>query len=580
MLGKRISTYGDPRVKILFFSPFAAVWKHAESEIDIALELKKSGHDVSFMRCGTEFKNFCLAMSAFGLTYASEESEKLEVCTRCTRSRQFVNEDLELTSLILGQFGEINQDDRNFAATVNEENWDSFTYLGLPVGQYAAYEFSIHHKLISRTIPKRLLPEYISALEYTIYVARISEQILKSGDFEKVIVYNRFYSVNRVLCKIAENLGIPTFSLQASGPANSFYSRFTLVRDDLAAMNLADSAEWQEAAKRTLARAEIKFVGKHLEGLLNSKNHWVFSDAATKIRNSDLRNFLKVPQNCKIVLMATSSQDELSALEITGVIPKESRLLNSSIFENQQEWLEKAILELRDREDVFLVVRIHPREFENQDEASASANASELLMLLNRFAHPRMYVNTPADKLSIYNLMTITDLLLTGYSSVGAEFAAFGVPVLSHYKFGVGYPRELVSFEENVESYFHRLHNLIYEPIPSNKLLAFRWFNFRFNVLVRGYESKGFSRYKNVLSLWRRPKLKYGVKFPKFFTKSLVKLYLNSKTVPSPFVQVVTGQVTGFEKIAHKPLKVLTLQEESHLIELEISRLKAILMPK
>ena len=560
-------------MNVLFFSPFAAVWKHAEPEIDIALELIKHKHEVTFLRCDSDFKNFCLAMSAYGVNFSSDPQEKLEICRRCKRSRLFVQQDLNLRSIKLNDFGMMTSEDRLLAASVDSENWDSFTYMGIPVGKYASYEFLIHHKLIDRNIPQDLLSEYRSALEYSIYVARVGREILVSGEYDKVIVYNRYYSVNRVFCRIAEDLGIPTFSLQASGPADSVYSKFSFVRDDLQNMSIPESEQWREFASSSLSLNQITSVARHYEGLLGSKNQWVFSSAARKISRKSLRSKLGIPPDSKVLLLATSSQDELAALFLADVIPGDSEFNQASIFTSQVQWIRKVIDFLEQQEDVFLIVRVHPREFINYSGKGIASNAQELLELLKVNSSPNIYINTPTDDLSIYNLMSITDLLLTGYSSVGAEFAALGVPVLSHYFHGVGYPRDLVTFSRSPQDYFQALEKLIQLNNRTVSVLGFRWFSFRYETMVRGYDSNGFSKYAKFLALWRRPKIKFGLRFPKFLSRFLIWRYMSKDSLVSPFLRVLNAEVGGFEDVKSPSREVGNLDQEYEQINIEINKI-------
>ena len=77
----------------------------------------------------------------------------------------------------------------------------------------------------------------------------------------------------------------------------------------------------------------------------------------------------------------------------------------------------------------FLIVRPHPREFPNKRESVVSNNMTEFAPFLNTFeGHSQIYVNTPEDGISLYDLMKITDVHLNSTSTVGLEMVLNGIP--------------------------------------------------------------------------------------------------------------------------------------------------------
>jgi hypothetical protein len=63
-------------MRVLFFSPFAAIERHEQPLLGLAEKLKLFGVDTAVMRCSRDFEAYCISMSAFGLKFESDQSNK------------------------------------------------------------------------------------------------------------------------------------------------------------------------------------------------------------------------------------------------------------------------------------------------------------------------------------------------------------------------------------------------------------------------------------------------------------------------------------------------------------------------
>ena len=75
-----------------------------------------------------------------------------------------------------------------------------------------------------------------------------------------------------------------------------------------------------------------------------------------------------------------SSDDERFGGEIVGVLPSLDHLL----FPKQVDWIRALIGYVESRADLFLIIRVHPREFPNKRERVLSDHA---VMMQEAFAH-------------------------------------------------------------------------------------------------------------------------------------------------------------------------------------------------
>jgi hypothetical protein len=562
-------------MQVLFFSPFAAIWKHARPELSVANDLEKLGHSVHFLRCNYLFQDFCISMSAFGLTTESSTEKKLQVCKRCIRTSNFSSNYLGFPTKYLNDFGLILPSDTQLANQATSENWESIHFEGVPVGAYAAYEFLLNHKITDARIPENLFEEYRLALIYTIYTARVARVFLQESNYDRVVVYNRFYSLNRAFCHVAEGLGIPTFTLQASGPSKDVYSRYNLEREDLALLKSAESNEWARTSSLTLSERSIEFGFSHLEGLLDAKSFWVYSNKSKGLSELEFRGKIGALPSQKIVLLAASSNDELNALIRTGVKEVQEIENQPKVFSTQLEWIAWVINQIRNKPNLYLVIRLHPREFANRREGVNSEYGEEMVKSINAIKPSNCHLNLPSDSLSIYNFIPFTDLLLTGYSSVALDFRSFGITVLSHETQALsGYPSELVIRASSQEDYLSKFQFLTEEEkVMLNGKVVFRWYNFRFNQASRSFSKFSLFYLFRIVSFWLRAHLKFG--FP--ISRALIQLLriISKGSANSPFNLVLERGFGGLSQIPVGQSELLSEEEEDMLIQTGLRKIRA-----
>ena len=84
-----------------------------------------------------------------------------------------------------------------------------------------------------------------------------------------------------------------------------------------------------------------------------------------------LLRHLEIRPDQKLVVAMMSSYDEYIAARAIDEVPSESEFL----FPSQLEWIRALIEWFKTRPALFLLIRVHPREFPNKREATKSAHA-------------------------------------------------------------------------------------------------------------------------------------------------------------------------------------------------------------
>ena len=94
-------------------------------------------------------------------------------------------------------------------------------------------------------------------------------------------------------------------------------------------------------------------------------------------------------------------------------------------FESQFDWLERTCAAVRGRDDVELVIRVHPAESRWGTSQPVEAELASRVGMLPENVH----LVRPNEPLSSYGLLAISDLVLCYTTTVGLEAAVRGVPV-------------------------------------------------------------------------------------------------------------------------------------------------------
>jgi len=251
---------------------------------------------------------------------------------------------------------------------------------------------------------------------------------IKQHRVRGLMVYNSHYSVNRIPFAIAEQEGIPNFSMHGGASLRYVWETLMFTRGDIDQHKPACVRNWETYYKdRRLNSADVKMLEGHFEELFAGKMAHAYSAPAGSTPCEHLFSKVNPLGNRKVLVAATSSADERFALEQSGIrqiFPPEEYL-----FPTQTDWLAFLISRMRESSDLSLIIRVHPREFPNKREGVTSTNSDRLRQLLQDLPD-NVVVNWPSDGISFYDLLLHADLIVSCWSSVVLESSLFGCPIV------------------------------------------------------------------------------------------------------------------------------------------------------
>jgi hypothetical protein len=157
--------------------------------------------------------------------------------------------------------------------------------------------------------------------------------------------------------------------------------------------------------------------------------------------------------------------DERPVVLLAANVLGDSLTLGRNIFaESMSEWITKTVQYFAKRNDVQLVIRIHPGERIVPQAKSMGTVVSEALPEIPSHIH----LIGALDNVNTYDLIEVADLGLAYTTTVGVETAMNGIPVIScgetHYR-GRGFTLDPISWEE----YFSTLENVL-SDLPAHRL--------------------------------------------------------------------------------------------------------------
>lgn len=464
-------------MKILAFAPHSAIWVHALPEALVLEALKQAGHEIIYVTCGKLFATHCVAMSASGVGYDDAPERKKAVCERCVNNANLLRTGVSFDGPWLrGLIAD--EDVRTVDGLLADENRDTLLDLerdGVPLGRIALYQLMIRNKMLDLKFGQQAWHEYLVDLRYTLYSWLATGRLIDTHRPDRVIVYNGLYSVNRAACLAAEARGIPAYFLHAGVNLSNRLQTMMVGRGHTFTYYPKLLGRWPQFAALPATPRMLSLVTNHYLALFGGRSIFVYSkEKSTDV--FDPRRYFGIAAGQKVLVATLGTYDEEVAAEAVGARKYRQRPL----FETQIEWVRALVEFVAGRPNLFLIVRVHPREFPNRREGRKSQHASLLEAEFSRLP-PNAAVNWPSDGISLFDLADKADVFLNSWSSVGKDMALLGIPVVIYSDEVPFYPIELNYIGTTLESYFSAIDAALKDGWSAETVRrAYRWSAYEF----------------------------------------------------------------------------------------------------
>jgi hypothetical protein len=459
-------------MKIMFYSLNAAIWPHALPENRLVRELVGCGYETVYVSCGSSFPVHCTSYVALNVTTDAPRALKDKICCTCARNARILTEGSGARHIALKNFTKPEDDTTIDAlmAGVTLDNYLDFQFDGVDVGRAVTYELFLTYKKMS---PKLTQDEWDC---YRIYLRNCLISLLGFSRIyeperpDVVFFYSPQYGVNNVCAQyVGQRQGRVYFLEGSSSNAERYGALRVWEWKEHGLVNPA-LRHW-DAVKDSITEEDIRRVTGHFEELFHARSFAVYSEPISN--DFSLRTHFGVPAGVKIVLATLSSYDEAYAAFVIGKFPK--RKVTSPVFKDQFEWIQKTIEHVTGKKDIFLIIRVHPRDYPNKRDDRQSEQAA-LWEKLFESKPNNVVVNWPHDKISLYDILKDIDVVVTGWSATGIEALAFGVPIVTYDRFLPSYPPDIHFTGESVSEYYANIARAMEKGRGFDQVLnAYRW---------------------------------------------------------------------------------------------------------
>ncbi len=491
-------------MKILFFNPHISLWAHTLPEAYLARSLKEKGYDISYLSCG-EIQTYSAVISSWGISpNKSTKKDAINCANLNKKSIKAICKSYKFSQEMLDNFltkDELIEINNIISKTIKEKSLD-LEFFGINIGRLSLYELILHHKKMSIKLNSKQWKDYKIYLFNSLVILKSFSNYLAKERPDVIFTFSPQYSNLNPAMNYAKKKGIRVLFIESG---NNLSDRLNNLRIwDWDKHNLVNPAlkYWIKSEFNHVSEESAKGVVNHYKQLLTGKHFSVFSSSLKNL--IDIRKKWRISSKQKIILMTLSSYDEAFAALIINAFPYKK--VYSDVFKTQIDWIKETIKWVKSRKDLFLIIRVHPRDFPNKRDSIRSEQSYILRSnLINLPSNVK--VNWPSENISFYEILEDTDVLLTGWSVTALEAMVLGIPVVTYDSQLPSYPKDIHYTGRSVNKYFKNIDKAILDGWNyKNVINGFRWLSYNFNFCTikiakdfGNYEQKKFSFFSNFL---------------------------------------------------------------------------------
>jgi len=557
-------------VKILFFAPHSAIWVHAFPEALVAEALTQHGNEIVYVGCGGLLRSHCVSMSAFGVSVVADPSEKERICRICKKNESILRSNFSFSGPDL--IDKISVADFLYAdevvALTTQENCLDLMIDGVEIGRIALYELLLDAKKSTLDFSDSEWARYQVNLRNAVLTLRGMQQIFLEYMPERVVLYNALYTVNRIAARLAELRETPQYFLHAGANLSIRLQTLLIGRGDSFSFYRHLVKKWKSVREKPCSSEALAAVTDHFLEVTLGRSVWAYS-AAPDGNEAELKKYFGIRPGQKVICAAMSSYDERFAGEVVGTVPSNFSLL----FPRQVDWINALIEYVEADKDLFLIIRVHPREFPNKREGVLSEHAKMLQhALLDLPINVR--VNWPTDNISMYSLAKVTDVFANSWSSVGKEMGLLGLPVVLYSPDLPVYPSDLNYVGTTYTEYFFQLEKALAEGWSAERIRkTYRWCAIEFYYMAFDI-SESFKRNEN-------EKIRFKTKVKNKLIRSIAPYYQQYSdckrraprlSISEDIDKIFKGALDSVLDLPSNELEI-TLTDETIFLKREVNRL-------
>ncbi|QDU73684.1 Capsule polysaccharide biosynthesis protein [Bremerella volcania] len=450
---------------------FATSWGSAEQclvlESIFAMALRLRGENPTMLRCDNTLPaceynpNAKFVPPYEDVDSSHAEAARPDICAQCTLDSEQGYDALPIETCAFSDYAK-HEDLARILKIVDQvpfSEFRDFTYRDIAVGEHAyATTVRVQRRgtLLDNPETRAQSRRFLAA---SIMVVDLMERLIEDLKPERVIAVHGVYVTHGTLCEVARKHDIPVVVYGTPLRKNSIWLSH---KDTYHRTLITEPKHLWENLPLTPARRERMnsyIAGKRLGGREYAAYYKDSIDSPEAIRQE------------------LGLDDRPIVSLFTNVLWDAQLYFQYNAFDNMLDWLNRTITYFGKRDDVQLVVRIHPAEA-NGGRGSLPTNQPILAEIEREF--PQLPANVkiirPESKMNSYTLAEMSSAALIYGARMGVEIAMLGVPLIvagETFNRGKGYSYDV----ESAEEYFELLDRVTELPygVPDSIGLATKY---------------------------------------------------------------------------------------------------------
>jgi hypothetical protein len=402
-----------PTTRILIFSPYA-LWKiHTIYEGAIAKACQARGATVEYLLC-----DGLLPECDQHWDSKANSPRPVDLCQRCRAATKANLDNLELPYRWLGDFVSPDEKSAAFAwaqgVPPNEMRRASFEET--PLGDWVLSSVISYFRQYPPDLNNpHVVNVYRGFLFSAAIVATGIRNYLETNAIDSALLFNGRQSITRVALEIFRQQGIRVLTHERA----EFQRGHLNARPNAHCMNLQPfKALWSEWSQVPLDRVSLDAALKWLiQRRYGANLAWIPFNTSF-IRDSSLKARMNLSRHKRLWALFTSSTDEVAGDPLW-----------QGPYESQEAWVRDVVQWVALRDDVELIIKVHPNLGGNNYIGKA-VDELRIYQEMKASLPANVRIVLPEDSVNAYSLADEADLGLTFGSTIGLEMAMLGKPVL------------------------------------------------------------------------------------------------------------------------------------------------------
>jgi hypothetical protein len=440
---------------IITISPFSGIWQHALPETYLINHLSQN-FDIIKLNCDGTFSHHCTVMESYGIPIDSSDVEKIKACKSCKFNSNLLENNFNFKSLKFSHF--IQDEDLIYVdklvSNLNTTELINYKEDDCEIGKIALYEVLIKFKKTDLNLNELENKYYTQYFWSTMIAFQAIKKVYQLYNPVYLFAYSPQYSIPGICLDLSVKMGIKSFFIEGSSNINDRYKALRIWNWNKFGLTNPALQFWDKKYLYNISKYSNN-AKKHFEALKSARSFSVYSEPSKG--NFDIYNYFNISKSNKIYLATMSSYDEVFSAYIINKFP--SNKYNSNVFKDQFEWILETINFFTFKDNATLIIRIHPRTFVSERNKIESNEALFLKKIFNNLPK-NIKVNTPDQKISLYDILPKVDLLITGWSATSIEALYYGVNVITYDQNLPSFPKDIHYTGTTRNEYFDNL-NLI-----------------------------------------------------------------------------------------------------------------------